>query len=249
MPHNFFRYFIEVIVIIGSILGAFALDRWNENRKEDILQRNYLDRILSDLKKDSVEIAVTLDQSFQIILYGNHILSRIDKDYISELKQVDDPLYRNIINDFDYRLNSDRISDDKIGSLMGNLSRSRDLDVHDYTYNEIISSGKFDVIKDHNLRGDISNYYGILFDLLSAMNNIDVAKENYLKSLIDNNIPVMNAFPFEKVEALRFSNQYITSLKNLISAHLHAFSLFQDQVVNELNYLLIKTSDYRKSLD
>ncbi len=50
------EYVIEAVVIIASILGAYALDNWNEDRKERALERKYLKALLVDLDRDLISL-------------------------------------------------------------------------------------------------------------------------------------------------------------------------------------------------
>lgn len=56
------EYLLEMIVITAGILGAFALNNWNENRKELDAEKNLLSNIVEDLRTDSLSIQNSLAQ-------------------------------------------------------------------------------------------------------------------------------------------------------------------------------------------
>ncbi|MBT8315434.1 MAG: hypothetical protein KJP26_13320, partial [Maribacter sp.] len=55
---NFKKYLIyaigEIILVVAGILIALSINNWNERRKTEILELEYLKRLRTDLKVDSL---------------------------------------------------------------------------------------------------------------------------------------------------------------------------------------------------
>lgn len=49
---NWITYLFEILVVIIGIMGAFGLNKWNEERKEDILKKAMINHIKSNLEED-----------------------------------------------------------------------------------------------------------------------------------------------------------------------------------------------------
>jgi hypothetical protein len=66
---KYFKYAIgEIVLVVIGILIALSINNWNESRKENILAKNYYNRLLSDLKADKA--------------YANRYISRVDSSLV-----------------------------------------------------------------------------------------------------------------------------------------------------------------------
>jgi hypothetical protein len=124
------EYLIEAIVIVASILGAYALDNWNENR----IDRNKELQILSQLTEDYESNLAQLEQKIAlrnlIIQASQSILNAIDNPqtinrdsllvHLSYL--IIDPTFDPIDNDLIYSGNIRLLSDKKLKRLLSSWS-------------------------------------------------------------------------------------------------------------------------------
>lgn len=64
LKENWIRYGFETFVVTISILGAFALNNWNESRKQQVFEREVLTQILVNLRADE-ETLLQIRQNFK----------------------------------------------------------------------------------------------------------------------------------------------------------------------------------------
>ena len=66
LKENWIKYGFETFVIIVGILGAFALNNWNESRKASRVEKEHLINIYESLQRDSTLFAFQLNSITEI---------------------------------------------------------------------------------------------------------------------------------------------------------------------------------------
>jgi hypothetical protein len=131
------RIAVEAVAIVGSILLAFWIDAWWEERQERVEEVEIIDRFIADVREDLEDVS-----RIQSLLPRKK--ASLQSIYVtlesSEERPVDMAGFlANIVS----------------STTQGwNQKRARRM-----TFNETLSSGKFSLIRDMSIRAAISDYY------------------------------------------------------------------------------------------
>ena len=127
------KYLIEVFVIMFSILGAFWLEEWNEDRIEE---------------KDTLTLLESLKEN---LLDDRRGLKGLESGGINRIQSLNDDLEK---------LESVDITDSlRIKNLVTIIFWILEQSAHETTFQEMINTGKFYKIKKPEIKNDISSYY------------------------------------------------------------------------------------------
>ena len=131
------EYLLEILVLIIGIYGAFALESWNEERNYRIQEQLLLHDLRQEFEDTRHNLITTMRKQEQV---GPHV-SKLLEVYYSQGHGFDP-------------------TTDSLGILIGKGA----MDFHRIepvlgTYESIIGSGSINVIRDHDLRNKMANFY------------------------------------------------------------------------------------------
>jgi hypothetical protein len=127
----------EIILVVIGILIALQINTWNENRKDKIKEQVYLKNLINELTED-------IDSNKQYVLdrYSKKVeVLKKGKAYYQGKYVVVDTI--SFLNDVGY------------GNVFGNVTWA----FNETTYNQLVNTGDFKVIKNDSLKTLILNYY------------------------------------------------------------------------------------------
>ena len=218
---KYLKYAIgEIILVVLGILIALQINNWNENRKDRILEKEYLTRIKSDLEIDQellksstidrYECKVECLEKGKAYNQGNYII----KDTIQFLEDIG---YGGVFGNVNWNLNTN-------------------------TYNELISTGNLRNIKSDHLKNSIISYY-------ESSNALQISGKDYVSGYINfvNSLRPYNSknqelnIVFDIPTMLKHlkSEEYYR-LANLELTLAHSVSRFGERLIEQSQELVVK---------
>jgi len=134
LKRKWVEYILEIIVIVGSILGAFALDNWNDTRIERKEELKYLANLKTDLMEDLLQLEFMIEFREKKFSSAKKLLNYYDVKEINNLNNFFDHFTKVLIwlefspnkNTIDELVNSGNLSlikNDSIKNLLLSLNQ------------------------------------------------------------------------------------------------------------------------------
>ncbi len=134
---KYFKYAIgEIILVMIGILLALQVNNWNETRKEQIMELEYLDRLQGDITNDLQMYNLNIEFYSKVFDYGNLALSYTDGDKLENISN-----WKILVSFFHAS---------QIWPIIPTAS----------TYEELKSSGELSLIRSVALRNNMAYFYG-----------------------------------------------------------------------------------------
>ncbi len=154
---KYFKYAIgEILLVVIGILIALSINTWNEKRKDGIKEQVIL-----------ISLKVNLLENFKLLKLANQ--ATIDAYNASlNLHELTTP-------------NRNAINSNEIDSLISVTFDYFSFDANSGTINEIINSGQLNIIKNEELKNQISNWSAIVED---TQRDSDIANKHAFDNMV-----------------------------------------------------------------
>lgn len=153
LKSEWYKYGLETLVVIVGILGAFALNNWNENRKEKYIEQNYLVRLYEELQNDK-----------ETLIFSKG-LTETRMDQINLLIDV---------------IKNPEIANEKPKQIIESIEKVTWLSylpLSRIIYNELLSSGNMNLIESEEIRKQLAIYYRDIDHWEMILNDNGIQKE------------------------------------------------------------------------
>ena len=231
--NKFSKYLIyaigEIILVVIGILIALSINNWNEERKESLIEQNYLRRLLVDLEND-----------YKTLTFSKGLSN-------DRIKQVN--ILTNVIKN---QSPSNEDSTLIIESIEKVTWRSY-LPLSKIVYNELLNSGKMSLIQSEELRDLLSNYYvdadhwEMILNLEDAQKMFSHATAGLLSieilAAIENSSSLRNSNPTHKLDIDLEEKDFERIVKEFSTnteaikwlPHIYHYHLLADKVITNLS--------------
>ncbi len=156
----------EIALVMIGILLALQVNNWNEDRKNTITEKETLASLRSDLTSALLQLDIKLDQN---------------KNY-----RTKDSILLDIIN-FKKDVGQDSLQQLALGHIW-----SPGFDPELGTLNEILNTGKMEIIKDKTLRKHISSWNKYMDELMEVDENLKHLDLQVKKPIYYKYLPIKN---------------------------------------------------------
>ena len=219
------EYLLEILVITIGILGAFALNNWNEGRKASELEQNYYCRMLEDVYQDEERLGDQQAITKKRLEASNKMLALLQK-----MKPEPTAVFGQML------------------TAMGGSNFSHEPTTS--AFEDIKSSGNLNILSDLTLKNKLTSYYAnsrqILENVSGNTKSMDAflfRKDNFIELGGYELGAIANGFDSTLVDVsefqdLTYSEAAIKELKDLgiwyvalTSRNLYHFGTLEQEIV------------------
>lgn len=185
LKSDWYKYTIELVVITAGILGAYALNNWNEGRKNKQLELDIYENLYSSLKTDSVKLIRILGH-INASIEAQETVIQNDYYYVMECcdpEQVLADLYDGSFSFFPkYGAYNQIVSDGQLPIIRNEEIRDKLTELYDYQFTRYAN---IDAIVDHKFQYEYDAvaagkmefvYYEFTEDSLTVVSNLNAEK-------------------------------------------------------------------------
>lgn len=218
----------EVLLVVIGILLALQINTWNEAHQNRKLEKEYLERMLNDLDLDLLDLSTALERACVNIVLAEDALIKLGADtsilarqkaYQWAHKEVSIKngkiFYKGTVRD------KGTFRFDSFGCQLTQLTKDRGFDLTQTTINDLMATGKIEVIRDNKLRKAIQSYYGLMHAQIGNEGAIVRPHVSYLNTLLtDMGIPPWSKLRADEVRLMADEEKrLVPAIYNLFEAN------------------------------
>lgn len=252
----------EIFLVMIGILLALQVNNWNTERGNRELEKYYLDRIIQDLTADSVLLERLLYANNRSLVLMEAVLTTMGngpihmrKDTIvMEAHAMFPDIESLLIASYPFRRFQADSLEQSFTEQLDVLKRIRFFYPTESTFQELLSNGKLEVVKDRKLRAAIMGHYTNIPPILRFQALLQNPVDEYSKTLYMNNISPLTTQTYDQLK-VRLSDEQIlstaTAIENLYATliiTMNSFIYSETSVKKRTIEMITKIKNYRSEL-
>lgn len=220
---NFKKFSFEFLSIFIAVISAFALNNWNDNRKDDIAARKILQEINNGLARDTVDVA----ENIQGHKWGNQAVT-----YFMKLA------------------NNQPVSRDSFFIHYVNLTRDF-VSLQNKSGYETLKSRGLELIKNDSLREKIIHLYEYEYEIIRKMEESYFEMQyqaNYFKDITQMLSPHFERNEEDKIIGLQTPLNLTPSDRNVLMIYLWKIRFNRGMILQYYANVEEKISDLQQDI-
>jgi hypothetical protein len=231
----------EIVLVVIGILIALSINNWNSERINRKQEKEYLSRLVVDLEKDLDNLQSTFTRYQQKLIVGKIVVDQLGQNNSDFFLTTD--AYRDAIERFNSK--DDWTPPEQFGSQLFQILVIQLFNQTRVTFDEMISTGKIEIIQDQNLRTLIQEYYPQAVDFQNFQDVIVMnVQQNYRTALNENNISSINQGDFNEIQPTLINTKgLIVATENYMAisqSFMGGLYYSEDSMINKINELIGK---------
>lgn len=187
----------EIVLVVIGILIALSINNWNSERINRKQEKEYLSRLVVDLEKDLDNLQRTFTGYQQKLIVGKIVVDQLGENNSEFFLTTD--AYRDALKRFNGK--DEWTPPEKFGPKLVQILKIYLFTQTRVTFDEMISTGKIEIIQDQNLRTLIQEYYPQAVDFQNFQDVIVMTvQQNFRTALNENNISSINQGNFNEIQ-------------------------------------------------
>ncbi len=189
---KYLKYAIgEIVLVVIGILIALSINNWNIQRIEQNEERNFLGRLVQDLKWDINELKAVVKENQSRLFQCRVTLDKLNVYNI--------PFEKMSLSERNRALEIDtaNILKRTFGFGLTAIRYYSKYNISDATYRELLANGKIDLIQDDQLKLSIVDYYSNMENRLQLVRKIEMMRDNYVETLAKQGISMYNVMSYK----------------------------------------------------
>ena len=245
LAHNnrFFKYSRyavgEIVLVVIGILIALQINNWNSERINRKDEKMYLNRLRMNLNRDLTNINASTNRHEERLIVGARVLDSLGYGKIEHFETT--KMYINALKRYSLEQYE---TPNSLGQMLFYILRIRIFYKTDIAFQELLSTGKIDIIKNQRLRSSIQEHYLRISDHQNFQDQIVLeVQKNFRDALNKNNISTLNIeSTIEIKDRMTDIQGFVTILENYlnISAAILGLFVYNEDSIKKSTENLIK---------